>query len=293
MILRLQNDIRNASAGNGGIMTVIRKKRSKLLFSAAVGAVGMGICCGGIFLLYTQKTGIRPSEFLKMEEKMEPSVVVRLLKDVSEGEILSSQDLEEVMIQAPEGKIKHQERSFYEGKRLKISMEEDGILSESMVYDGQKTADDVRLLNLSYVKLSEKMKDGDYVDVRISFRNGGDYVLLSRKKIQDISGNGADGEEGEEERNALWLQVNEEEILRLASAVVDAFYQEGCEIYAIQYVSETQEAAVVTYPVNETVRKLLDADPNVAALAQGSMTDGVRKELRSALEKEEEEVYVN
>lgn len=269
-------------------MAVIRKKRNRMLFFAVAGALGMGVFCGCVFWLYTQKTGIRPVEFLKMEEKMEPSVVVRLRRDVSAEEILSSRDLEEVMVQVPEGKIKQQGRSFYEGKCLKISMGKDSILSEPVVYEGQKTADDVRLLNLSYVKLNEKMKIGDYVDIRISFRSGGDYVLLSRKKIQDIAGNHAAGEEGMEEINALWLQVNEEEILRLASAVVDAFYQEGCEIYAIQYVSETQEAASVTYPVNETVRKLLDTDPNVITLAQGTMTDSMRRELRSALEREDD-----
>ena len=55
-----------------------------------------------------------------------------------------------------------------------------------MLCEGKKAADDERLLNLSYVKLNEKMKVGDYIDIRISFRNGGDYILLPKKKIQVI-----------------------------------------------------------------------------------------------------------
>lgn len=187
------------------------------------------------------------------------------------------------MVQVPAGSLKEQEISAYEGKSLKLSLEQGCILSPAMLCSTQKAADDERLLNLSYVRLSEKMKVGDYIDIRISFRNGGDYVLLSKKKIQDIGGNSIEKETG---KNALWVQVNEEEILRLASAVVDAYYQEGCDIYAIQYVSETQKAAFVTYPVNETVKELLEADPNVVTMAEGMIAENTRKELRSALGKE-------
>lgn len=276
-----------AFAGKGGIMAVIRKRKGRLLLSAGAGALGMGIICFGLFFACTQKLGIAPKELFKAEDKLEQAVLVRLTGKVLEGEVLSASNMEEIQIQAPEGAVRGPGMRAYEGKVLKLSMDKHSILSQQMVYEGEAPGDDERLLNLSYVKLSEKMKAGDYVDVRISFRNGGDYVLLSRKKIQDISGNTAAGEEGGE-YNALWLQVNEEEILRLASAVVDSFYQEGCEIYAIQYVSELQKAAAVTYPVNETVRKLLESDPNVAMLAEGNLPEGTRRELRAAMEQASE-----
>lgn len=266
-------------------MTIIRKGKGKLLLSAGAGALGMGAVCFGMVFACTQKLGIAPEELLNAQEKMEQTVLVRLTEEVSEGEILSAANLEEIRIQAPVEMVKKQSISAYEGKTAKLSLDRHSVLSPEMVYEGEVPADDERLLNLSYVKLSEKMKAGDYVDVRISFRDGGDYVLLSRKKIQDIAGNDAAGEGGSE-YNALWLQVNEEEILRLASAVVDSFYQEGCEIYAIQYVSEMQKPASVTYPVNETVQKLLASDPNVTMLAEGSLPEETRRELRAAMEQE-------
>lgn len=263
-------------------MAVIKKKKGKIVLSAMAGALIAGIVFGGIFLIYTKKAGITPKELFQMEERLESSIFVRLLHDTSEGEVLTRNDLEKFIVQVPQGSVKQQELSDYEGKSLKISLEQGSILSPDMLCDVQKAADDERFLNLSYVRLNEKMKTGDYIDIRISFRNGGDYILLSKKKIKDI-------EENEGKRNALWLQVNEEEILRLASAVVDAYYQEGCEIYAIQYVSELQNAARVTYPVNETVKKLLETDPNVTTLAQGTMEDSVRKKLRNALQEEFDE----
>lgn len=269
-------------------MEIIRKGKGKILLAAGVGALSMGLVCCGVLFVYTQKLGIAPKELLTSGDKLEQTVLVRLTKNVMEGECLSSDNMEEIKIQAPQGEVHHAGMSAYDGKVLKISMEQHDILSQNMVYEGEVPQDDERFLNLSYVKLSEKMGIGDYVDIRISFRDGGDYVLLSKKKIQDLSGNTLQGEEGGE-YNALWLRVSEEEILRLASAVVDSFYQEGCEIYAIQYVSELQKAAAVTYPVNETVRNLLASDPNVAALAEGNLNEKESKKLRNAIEQAMEE----
>lgn len=268
-------------------MVVIKKRKGKIILSAIVGALITGIIFGVFLFIYTKKIGLNPKELLKMKERLEPSVLICLSCDTLEGEILTAEHLKEVMVQVPQGNIKQQSLSDYEGKSLKISLGEGSILSLDMLCEGQKAADDERLLNLSYVKLNEKMKVGDYIDIRISFRNGGDYILLPKKKIRDITGNDVDSQEIGQ--NALWLQVNEEEILRLASAVVDAYYQEGSEIYAIQYVSELQKAAEVTYPVNEIVKKLLEVDPNVIQLAQGDIENYDRKELRSALEKEFDE----
>ncbi len=265
-------------------MVVIKKRKGKIILSAIMGALITGIIFGVFLFVYIQKAGLYPKELFRMKERLESSVLICLSCDTSEGEILTAEHLKEITVQVPQGNIKQQSLSDYEEKSLKISLGKGSILSPDMLCEGKKAADDERLLNLSYVKLNEKMKVGDYIDIRISFRNGGDYILLPKKKIQDITGNYADSQEIGQ--NALWLQVNEEEILRLASAVVDAYYQEGSEIYAIQYVSELQKAAEVTYPVNETVKRLLEADPNVTELAQGSIENHNRKELRSALEKE-------
>jgi hypothetical protein len=266
-------------------VVVIRKGKKKVILSVLAGAAGMGILCTALFFVYMQKAGIKPSDLFLEENRQEEVTAVCLGRNVEEGEVLSDNDLEEVMLHVATGKMKGQSRSEYEGKCTKLSMEKGTFLSSELVYDFPGVADDERLLDLSYVKLNEKMEAGDYVDIRISFRNGSDYVLLSRKKICDISGNGTDDSYGET-GNALWLQVNEEEILRLASAVVDSFYQEGCEIYAIEYVSEMQKEAKITYPVNATVKKLISQDANITELAQGNLSEEQQAKLRESLESE-------
>lgn len=127
-----------------------------------------------------------------------------------------------------------------------------------------KLTDDLRLQEYHFIQLTDRMRKGDRVDVRISFPNGADFVLLSGKEIADI-GYEAVNEEGGVK--SVWLYVTEEELLRVSSAVVDAYLNDGCEIYAVAYVSEDQKQAVVTYPVNEVVAELMEDDPNIVKRA--------------------------
>lgn len=137
---------------------------------------------------------------------------------------------------------------------------EQKLLEEA--YEAEIT-DDMRLHKYTFIKLTERMKKGDYVDIRISFPNGADFVLLSKKQIQDISIPLENAEE-----NALWLYVTEEEILRLSSAVVDAFLDDGCSVYAVQYIKDEQKAAIMNYKVNDVVAQLIADDPNIVKKAE-------------------------
>jgi len=265
------------------IMGIIKKSKRGLFFSAASGAILTGLLAVCAVCFYLHKTGLSLSKLMQIDGSMQTGNVVCLARDLPEGTVLTEAQLAEISVEMPEGSIENMGISFYEGKSLLLPMKKNSILSADLVYEGEEVSDDERLLNLSYVRLNEKMEAGDYVDIRISFRSGGDYILLSKKKIQDISG-GTD--EFGNTVNALWLQVGEEEILRLASAVVDAYYEEGCEIYALEYVNGRQKAAAVTYPVNETVQKLLKADPNVAQIAQGEVREALSQELLMELRRE-------
>lgn len=162
------------------------------------------------------------------------------------------------------------------GTRLMADAAEGTRLTEDILYEGVPLTDDVRLHKYTCIKLTERMKKGDYVDIRISFANGADFILLSKKQIQDIA---LPGEEGGSE-NALWLHVSEEEILRLSSAVVDAFLNEGCSIYAVQYIQKSQNAAVMNYKVNDVVEQLIADDPNIVAKAENVLEWELWNELK-------------
>lgn len=164
---------------------------------------------------------------------------------------------------------------------MELPEQNDWMEREPDKKENQKIEDDLRIHGFPYIKLTNQLKTGDYVDVRISFANGGDFVLLSKKQIQGI------GPLREEGTNALWLVVSEEEILRLSSAVVDAYLNEGCSIYAIQYVADTQKEAVVNYVVSDTVKQLMEANPNIVKRAENVQEYALWKEYQTGIQREE------
>ena len=127
---------------------------------------------------------------------------------------------------------------------------------------------------------------GDFVDVRISFADGGDFVLLSKKEIQAIEPLGDEG------TNSLWFIVSEEELLRLSSAVVDVYLNEGCTIYAIEYVSKNQKEAVVNYVVSDLVKQLMEENPNIVEKAENVAEYSLWNEYKKDMKRENHQVIV-
>lgn len=144
----------------------------------------------------------------------------------------------------------------------------------------EELEDDIRMHNFPYIELTDKLEVGDYVDIRISFGNGYDYVLLAKKKVLDcslVNENSAG--------SSLWLDVNEEEILRMSGAVVDASIYEGSKIYAIKYKNDKQTQAIVNYPVSAAIEALIENDPNIVKRASQEMSEEIRKKFEGEINK--------
>lgn len=175
-----------------------------------------------------------------------------------------------------------------EETKAEVSDTADDIILETEKTE-EAVADDLRIHGFPYIQLTNHLAPGDYVDVRISFANGGDFVLLSKKKVQGIGPLREDG------TNAIWLTVSEEEILRLSSAVVDAYLNEGSSIYAIQYVSEKQKEAIVNYVVSDFIKQLMEEDPNIVKMAENVAEGTVWKKYGKSIDFQgttgSEEVY--
>lgn len=211
------------------------------------------------------------------EEKMVEAC--KLANFVQANQVIQEKNLIVFKIPAAQIEEGNYQKDFFIGKRVKLDLKKGTILSESIVYSGEKIEKDIRIHNYNYIKLTDKLRKGDYIDIRISFANGLDFIILSKKRIVDLTFSNSQ----EEIQNSLWLQVTEEEILRLSSAAVDAFLNEGCSIYAVQYVSEVQEAAAINYPVNEMVGKLIKLDTNIIEYAENTLQSNLRKDLEKTI----------
>ena len=130
---------------------------------------------------------------------------------------------------------------------------------------------DTRDYEISGANLTTDQKENDVVDIRVIFPNGEDYVILSKKQITNLN----------LENCVFTSQLNEEEILRFASAIVDAYMTTGARIYTTRYVEENiQETSTPNYPVRETTIALINSDPNVVTKA----TETLNLEARLSLE---------
>lgn len=206
--------------------------------------------------------------------------VCMLTENVTSDSIVDESTIKRVLVNeeyAPDNIYDVSDTDAY----FRIALPKGTILSENMIYKGDVISDDIRIHNFPYVELSDKITQGEYIDIRISFDNGFDYVLLSKKKVQDFSL--YDEQNGEE--NSLWLDVSEEEILRMSGAVVDASLCEGSRIYAIKYKEDYQNAAIVNYPVSAAIEALIENDPNIVKRATDIMSDKLRQELENGLNK--------
>ncbi len=140
-------------------------------------------------------------------------------------------------------------------------------------------AQDTREYEIQVARLMQDETENDYVDVRIMFPNGVDQVVLPKKQIKNL----------DLENCVFWTYLNEEEILRLASATIDAYTITGTKIYATRYVeTNLQDEALPTYLVNTYVQDMFDStsayyDGNLLTKAIQTLNTDARNDMERKL----------
>jgi hypothetical protein len=135
----------------------------------------------------------------------------------------------------------------------KIDAYEGTIMTREMLYaEGALTANDERLVEYNMVVLPSQLKNGDYIDIRIQFPGGQEYIVLPKKKVEQCTS------------DAIWLKVSELEILTMNSAIVDAYRVSGATLRARVYTDPgIQEAAIQNYAVSDEILTAINADKNI------------------------------
>lgn len=135
-------------------------------------------------------------------------------------------------------------------------------------------AADTREYEIAAANLMTDQNENDYIDVRILFPNGEDYLVLAKKQVKNLN----------IESNVFYSYCNEEEILRTSAAIVDAYMTTGARIYTTRYVeSNIQEAAKPNYPVRPETIDLIKNDPNVLTNAVETLNLSARLDLEQRL----------
>lgn len=138
----------------------------------------------------------------------------------------------------------------------------------------EKINSDVRENEFSMFFLPSNLKKNEIVDVRITFPNGEDYIVLSKKKIYDTNLS----------ENTVWVWLNEREIHRMGSAIIDAYLHSGTKLYVLKYVQpEIQDEVASTYVVNEYTMEVMRKSPNILNLATTELSMEARRQLDERL----------
>lgn len=159
------------------------------------------------------------------------------------------------------------------GNLATVSIPAGSIISKNMSASNENL--DLKEKEFSYIWLSSNLKEHDYVDIRILFPNGEDYIVASKKSLKkpDLL------------VNNVFLWLTEEEINLLDAACVDANLH-GAKIYTTKYVKpEIQDSSIVNYEPNSSVIRLMEDNPNIVKESAKALSVEARREMEKRMQK--------
>lgn len=153
----------------------------------------------------------------------------------------------------------------------KIDMSKNTVVTtNSVVTEDQTVTNDIRTMEYNMFTLPINVNIGDFVDIRITFPNGQDYIIASKKEIKNIQG------------NTITFELPEQDILMLNSAIVESYIMTASNIYIAKYVEPgLQEKATNTYTPTAEVVKLIASDSNIVSSAKKELAEKFNTDLRN------------
>lgn len=136
---------------------------------------------------------------------------------------------------------------------MKINVPAGTIITKDMMYESGEELDDTdRIQEFNMIGLPSQLKNGDYIDVRLSLPNGQDFIVLSKKKVLGTT------------TTSVWLKLNEFENSLMNNAIVESYKITGSKLRAIEYIeSGMQKEAIPTYIASTDVTNSINKNPNI------------------------------
>ncbi|NLP34432.1 MAG: hypothetical protein GX359_04455 [Clostridiales bacterium] len=189
--------------------------------------------------------------------------------DIRAGDFISEDNIEERVVYASQPADTYLKESK-EGKVALVDIPAGTQIINTMLTENQVSSE-LREVEFDVIHISNNISDNDTVDVRISYPNGETYIILSKKVIKGIF----------PDTVACYFWLDEEEILKMSAAIVDAGLYPGAILNVTKYIEPSiQEASVANYVPSLSILSLLESDPNIVERCSQELN----KELRKALE---------
>lgn len=261
-----------------GMSQIKKKLYTGIAIGAAVGVVGVGLTLWwSMSTIKSYEEGTNAS----YNEKYTKFVCV-LTSDIVQGQTITEDMLNSVRVHqgtVPTGAVTS--KSAIAGQVAKFNIAAYTPITDNMLTD-KIVGTDVREQEVNTILMPSDLTEGQFVDIRIMFPNGTDYIVLASKQVNKISG------------QTMWFSLKEDERLILNSAIVDSFLNKGTKLYATIYTDpeaqvkfEDEREKVVRGALAELIVKEL---PELATIAN---LDSTSTEGTTVSEAGQNNIYVD
>lgn len=177
----------------------------------------------------------------------------RLTKDITKGTPIDETLLESITQNSsvvPSTCIK--DISDVKDLVSRIELKANTILTYDMLIDmDEQITDTIKNSDFNWIRIHTFLQQGDYVDIHYKEMDGTDTIVASKKKVTNLSG------------NTFSTNISELERAFINNATVRADVTGG-ELYLSIYPEpENQNAAEVTYVLDNTIQQAIEKDPNI------------------------------
>ena len=167
--------------------------------------------------------------------KKETAVVMRYVfsGDMPVDHVITTKDIKVVGVKemsAPQDSFDDASANLIVGRKLKIPAFNKTIITENMFYkEEDNVTTDTRKKEFNMINLPSDLVEGDYIDIRILFPTGEDYLVVVGKEVKQMGTNA--------ESNSIFLELTEEEMVKLSGAIIESYISDSVNLYAVKYVN--------------------------------------------------------
>lgn len=248
-----------------------RKARNSILLGIVIGLLIGAII---IVLLFLQLTNLQKQI---EKDKADTRKVYALAVDVKSGDKIDASMLVQKEALKDVVPTDYITLADLTGNTIsKLNLTKGSVLSKALIQESdQKITDDLREQEYNMIVLPQQLDIGAYVDIRLRLANGQDYIVVSKKYVNNIT------------EDTIWMNLYEEETLAMSNAIVEAYKMKGAKLYATTYVEPGNQAnAIPTYVPSAEVINLINADKNITEEAKKALAERYTAELRARRENE-------
>lgn len=205
------------------------------------------------------------------EAAIEMTSAVSLLTDLKAGQLITNEDITVANVpttSVPQNAIVDPLNVV--GKVARINMGMNTILTDDVVAD-KRISNTTKQRQVYFDYATTDITEGDYVDIRIAYTNGADYVVIPYVQVQKAKGNFIEilMDEGQ---YAVYKGMN------LDYLTTKEF---GTRIYLDRYSEPTLQTPVKqTYVVPEFINQLIAANPNITNKIVDSGNKATQEEIK-------------